>query len=77
MCGIPKLCTTWLKNKCATDDAESSPSPTTIGTSYVFLSHSLVAPGTRQVQADQHNAPKTSVKVSSDVSVVNHSLSST
>ena len=40
--------------------------------SYVFFSHSLVAPGTRKVQADQHNTPKTSVKMSSDVSVINY-----
>ena len=40
--------------------------------SYIFLSHSLVAPGTRRVQADQYNTPKTSVKMSSDVSVINY-----
>ena len=36
-CGTPKLCTTWLKNKCTTDDVESSPSPTTIGISLTHL----------------------------------------
>ena len=36
-CGIPKLYTMWSKNKCATDDAESSPSPTTIGISLTHL----------------------------------------
>ena len=48
--------------------------------SYVFLlclSHSLVAPVTRRVLEDQHNTPKTSVKMSGDVSVTNHSLSLT
>ena len=45
--------------------------------SYIFLSHSLVAPGIRRVQADQYNTPETSVKMSSDVSVINHSLSLT
>ena len=34
---------------------------------YGFLFHSLVAPGTRQVLADQHNTPKTSVKMYTDV----------
>ena len=37
MCGTPKLCTTWLKNKCATYDSESSPSPTTMGISLTHL----------------------------------------
>ena len=31
-----------------------------------FLSHSLVAPETRRVLADQHNTPETSVKMSTD-----------
>ena len=34
-----------------------------------FISHSLVAPGTRRVLADQHNAPETSVKMYTDVSI--------
>ena len=34
---------------------------------YSFFSHSLVAPATRRVLADQHNAPKTSVKMYTDV----------
>ena len=36
-CGIPKLRTICLKSKCATDDAESSPSPTTMGISLTHL----------------------------------------
>ena len=36
-CGTPKLHTIWSKNKCATDDAESSPSPPTIGISLTHL----------------------------------------
>ena len=36
-CGTPKLCTMWLKNKCATEEVESSPSPTTMGISLTHL----------------------------------------
>ena len=32
-----------------------------------FISHSLVAPGTRRVLADQHNTPETSVKMYANV----------
>ena len=39
---------------------------------YGFLSHSLVAPETRRVLADQHNTSKTSVKMSSDISLINN-----
>ena len=35
-----------------------------------FISHSLVAPRTRRVLADQHNAPETSVKIYGDVSII-------
>ena len=34
-----------------------------------FFSHKPVAPKTRRVLADQHKTPKTSVKMSNDVSV--------
>ena len=36
-CRTPKLYTIWLKNKYATDYAESSPSPTTMGISLTHL----------------------------------------
>ena len=37
MCGTPKLCITWSKNKCTTDNMESSPSPTTMGIILTYL----------------------------------------
>ena len=36
-CRTPKLCTMWLKNKCAIDDIESSSYPTTMGISLTHL----------------------------------------
>ena len=39
---------------------------------YSFVSHSLVVPGTRRVLAYENNTPKTSVKMSSDVSILNN-----
>ena len=36
-CGAPKLCTMWSKNKCATNNVENSPSPTTMGISLTHL----------------------------------------
>ena len=37
ICGTPKLHTAWSKNKCATDNMEISPSPTTMGISLTHL----------------------------------------
>ena len=36
-CRTPKLCTIWLKNKCATDNKEGCPSPTTMEISLTHL----------------------------------------
>ena len=57
---------TWFSSCISLFDTLSSSLTANCG----FVSHSLVAPGTRRILADQHKTPKTSVRMYANASII-------